>query len=148
MLHVGCWMFSPQDLVYAKKMGRRSKWVLTIIIEMSGPLSYKVTTNVGSADKVACGSATANASPHAVEEGKDQSTQDSMGEVRGSQELRPPSPVEEAEFRGFAPSLPTHRGQTSSSQCLSGKSSEAKSLASTRPTRESSKPNWRKDFVM
>ncbi|KAJ8871581.1 hypothetical protein PR048_027907 [Dryococelus australis] len=50
-------------------------------------------------------------------EGEGQSTQDT-GERKTSYDHL--SPVEEAEFRGFAPSVPTLRGQTSTSQFLSG----------------------------
>ncbi|KAJ8884828.1 hypothetical protein PR048_011024 [Dryococelus australis] len=104
-------------------MGRGLKWVQAIIVEVSGPLSYKVITNDGVRMKqhvssqegsIETPAATGNyvaIVPNAVE-GEDQSMRDTRGDMRGRQELRPPSPVEEAEFRGFAPSVPTISGQT------------------------------------
>ncbi|KAJ8871696.1 hypothetical protein PR048_028023 [Dryococelus australis] len=37
--------FSPQDLTYAKNMGRGPKWAPAIIVELSGLLSYRMITN-------------------------------------------------------------------------------------------------------
>ncbi|KAJ8889255.1 hypothetical protein PR048_008753 [Dryococelus australis] len=39
--------FSPEDIVYTKNIGRGPKWVPAIIVEVSGPLSYKVIANDG-----------------------------------------------------------------------------------------------------
>ncbi|KAJ8887457.1 hypothetical protein PR048_013672 [Dryococelus australis] len=123
-----------QGSIYIKTMGQEPKWVPDTIVEVTGPLSYKLITNDGvEINKVACGPVTAQGMSYPKK----------TGEVRGRQELQPPSPVEEAEFSGFAPSVPTLRGQTSSSQCWSDtdESSEAKPLACTRSAREPSKPS-------